>query len=130
MASIRGWNFPVGIDESTGKIKMVEDNENVKQGVRMILRTQIGERILRPYFGTNTNQYVFEMVTQNFLDSLASEVGESIDMWENNITDLSVTAEKSPKNDSLVKVNIEYMTRFSPEIDGLTEIMNQNEALY
>ena len=31
MPSLKGWKFPIQVDEDTGKIKTVENNENVKQ---------------------------------------------------------------------------------------------------
>ena len=44
MATIKGWKFPIQVDKDTGKIQMIEDNENVKQDVRIILGTEQYER--------------------------------------------------------------------------------------
>ena len=44
MAVIKGWKFPIQINESNGRIQTVEDNECVKQSVKMILSTQLYER--------------------------------------------------------------------------------------
>ena len=38
MAKLSGWAFPVEPDEATGRIKMVEDNDCVRQDIRLIIR--------------------------------------------------------------------------------------------
>ncbi|MDO4731332.1 MAG: GPW/gp25 family protein [Clostridia bacterium] len=127
MASLTGWSFPVEIDKTTGKIKTVEDNENIKQGIKIILETQRGERKVRPSFGTDMNRFVFETIDGNFVSEISDEVGRSINTWEDNLAFLNVKAKSSPKNNSLVKVDIEYMTTISPELQGFSKIMDQNE---
>ena len=62
MPVIKGWKFPVQVDEANGKIKTVEDNENIKQSVRMILETRPQERKVVPRFGANLRPYIFEQL--------------------------------------------------------------------
>ena len=42
MAKLSGWAFPVEPDEATGRIKMVEDNDCVRQDIRLIVQTDRG----------------------------------------------------------------------------------------
>lgn len=48
MAQLGGWAFPVEVDQATGRIKMVEDNECVCQDIQLIVQTDRGERKMRP----------------------------------------------------------------------------------
>ena len=62
MAKLSGWAFPVEPDEATGRIKMVEDNDCVRQDIRLIVQTDRGERKMRPNFGAGLNRFMFQNV--------------------------------------------------------------------
>ena len=90
MAEIRGWKFPIEVDKSTGKIMTVEDNENVKQSIKIILQTQKCERIMRESFGTDINSFMFESIDYKLFNNMTREVTRSIKRWEEHIDKLSV----------------------------------------
>ena len=62
MAQLQGWAFPVEVDETTGRIRMVEDEECVRQDIRLIVKTDQGERKMRSAFGAGLNQFMFQNV--------------------------------------------------------------------
>ncbi|MGN1041273.1 MAG: GPW/gp25 family protein, partial [Acutalibacteraceae bacterium] len=74
MAVIKGWKFPVQVDENTGKIKTVEDNENIKQSVRMILETHPYERKIVENFGTDLRPFMFEVISPRVISDLKDKV--------------------------------------------------------
>ena len=74
MSVIKGWKFPVQVDKENGRIKTVEDNENIKQSVRMILETRPNERKVVPRFGADLRPYMFETINPGVISSLEGEV--------------------------------------------------------
>ncbi len=58
----RGWAFPVQPAPS-GEIAEAEYDEDVHQAVRIILGTDLGERVMRPDFGAGLRALVFEPLT-------------------------------------------------------------------
>ena len=50
------------VDETTGRIRMVEDEECVRQDIRLIVKTDQGERKMRSAFGAGLNQFMFQNV--------------------------------------------------------------------
>ena len=128
MPEIKGWKFPVEVDEKTGRIITIDDNDNVKQGLEIILRTQKGERKMRPSFGTNINRFMFGSVNLTFINQMITEVTRSIRMWEKHIDQLFVNVEQSDDNISKVKVDIEYKTDIIPEIERLSKEINTDDV--
>lgn len=114
MAQIRGWNFPVKIDEDTGRIMTAEDNENIKQSIRIILLTQLNERKIIPGFGTNIRSFMFEVVDPTFVSDLKKSVSSALRKWEANIRSLNVSVSTDKDSGSNVIVNIDYITTISP----------------
>ena len=114
MSVIKGWKFPVQVDENTGKIMTVEDNENIKQSIRIILDTQRNERKIVPNFGTDSRSYIFELVDPEFISGLRSETERSIKTWEKHIRDINVSVKATNGPVSSVEVNIDYITTIMP----------------
>jgi len=54
-----GWAFPLGVD-ATGGIRMRSGEEDIREAVRIILGTRLGERAMRPEFGCGVNDLVFD----------------------------------------------------------------------
>lgn len=127
MPKIKGWNFPVDVDKVTGKIKMVEDNDNIRQGIKIILKTQKGERKMRPYFGTDMNAFMFNSVNLSFVNQMAKEVSQSIRLWEKNLNKLSVNVNQDMEDSSKIKVDVEYVTNILPEVEVLSTNLNKND---
>lgn len=127
MPKIRGWKFPVEVDNSTGKIKMVDDNENIKQGIKIILKTQKGERKMRPYFGTDMNEFMFSSINLAFVNEMANEVSQSIKLWEKHLRQLSVNVNQDIEDNTKVKVDVGYVTDIVPQAEFLSTSISQND---
>ena len=127
MAVIKGWKFPVQVDEITGKIKTVEDNENIKQDIKIILETQKNERKLLPGFGTDLHSYMFEIVDATFIATLKRSVESSIRDWEEHISDLNVAVNAFPGMVSKVEAVIDYITDIEPTQERMIKRVDKND---
>jgi len=65
----RGWSFPPRFDARLQEVEMVQAEDDIRESLKVLLSTRLGERIMRPNFGCNLNEYVFENlnVTQKTL---------------------------------------------------------------
>ena len=126
MAEIRGWNFPIKIDKDTGRIMEVEDNENIKQSIRIILLTQLNERKIVPNFGTNIRSFLFDVVDPTFFNDLKKSITNALRNWESYIRNLNVSVSAEGGANSSVIVNVDYITTISPVQERVTHKMNIN----
>lgn len=124
MAKIRGWKFPVDVDKATGKIMTIEDNENVKQSIKLILQTQKGERKMRSNFGTNINSFMFQNIDITLVNMMSDEISRSINLWEDHIAALSVNVSQSPDNMSALITDIEFITDLSQSRERISNEFN------
>ena len=122
MATIKGWKFPIQVDKSTGRIMTIEDNENVKQSISIILKTEKYERKIFPTFGTNMRSYMFEVVDQNFISMVESTISGSLKKWESHIKDLNALSGPICR----VETTIDYLTDISPEQERVSKVMDMN----
>lgn len=104
-----GLKFPVGINKVTGRFKMSSDNEDIKESIYIILMTRKGERLLMPNFGSNINDFVFEVVNETNLTLMESSIKNSIQTYEKRISDLKVEITQDGQDSGKLMINISYV---------------------
>ncbi len=127
MPTLKGWRFPIQVDEETGKICTVEDNENIKQSVKLILETQKRERKIVHQFGTNLRSFMFEIVDPQFISTLKDSITSSLRTWESHIEDMNVSVRATAGPVSIVEANIDYITDIEPTQERVTTRIDAND---
>lgn len=106
-----GWAFPPRVDAATGRLATTSEEENIRQSVRIILTTRCGERAMRPGFGCNLHNYVFELPDLSALTRIRAEVVEALTLWEPRILDITVDVDMGELNRGVVRFTIGYTVR-------------------
>lgn len=106
----KGWRFPIMPDE-TGSLAYVGNDVNVEQSLRILLLTDLRERVMRADFGCQAPSLVFAPGSVQFLGLLETTVREAIRDWEPRVETESVIAEVDPEDETRVTVQIRYVVR-------------------
>ncbi len=56
----RGWAFPPDFDDRSGTVAMVDGEQDIRQSLRLIFETRVGERPMEPMFGSLLADHVFD----------------------------------------------------------------------
>jgi len=102
-----GWSFPPRPD-GRGGMALVSEAEKIEQAMRIILSTPIGQRVMRPAFGSRLHELVFAPLNPETLGLAELYVEEALTFWEPRIDVLEVTARSDPNQPSLLLVGIDY----------------------
>lgn len=102
-----GWCFPVQTD-AAGKIKLVTGNEDIEQAIHIILDTSPGERVMRPLFGCNAKEMVFDSIRPETMTLMADAVRQALTLWEPRILVRSVIVERDEKVETALVCKIDY----------------------
>ena len=123
----KGFAFPLGVDPVTGRMKMAEYEEDIRQAVYIILMTRKGERVMRPEFGCDIHNYSFSGADYESLSGIEESVREALILWEPRITDVEVNAYAAEAG----KLNIEigYVVRSTNNPYNLVYPFYINEGL-
>lgn len=105
----RGLAFPVSLDAS-GEIELVEYEEDIRQSIRIILETDLGERVMRPDFGAGLQALVFEPLTTTTMALARHQVERALIDWEPRIDQISVQVQAEPPQGRLM-ISIDYRVR-------------------
>ena len=106
----KGCRFPILHDE-TCSLAYVGNDVNVEQSLRILLLTDLRERVMRADFGCQAPSLVFAPGSVQYLGLLETTVREAIRDWEPRVETESVTAEVDPEDETRVTVQIRYLVR-------------------
>lgn len=94
-----GWKFPVRLDLQ-GRIELVHQEQDIEEAIQMILRTNQGERPMRPEFGSELFQLVFAPNDAATAGLARRYVQESLARWEPRIEVMEVEAGPALERDA------------------------------
>ena len=106
----RGWTFPI-VPDAAGRLTFSEGDENVAQSLRILLLTRLGERVMRPGFGSEAPRLVFAPGSERYLRLLETSIREAVRDWEPRVTLDVVRAEANTTDETRVTVSIAYRVR-------------------
>jgi phage baseplate assembly protein W len=105
----RGWSFPVRPD-GRGGIALAEHEADVREAILIILRTNPGERVMRPEFGAGLDALVFEPINATTIALAQHRVERALILFEPRIDQIGVTVEAAPREGRL-DIAVRYRVR-------------------
>jgi phage baseplate assembly protein W len=106
-----GWAFPVRTGGTDGDVTMAVYEEDIRQSVRLILETDLGERVMRPDFGAGLRALVFEPVNTTTMALARHRVEQALIVWEPRIKVEDVTVTTDPETRNRLNIDIRYRVR-------------------
>ena len=108
-----GWKFPVDLDRRKG-IAMSQFEENIEESILIILGTALGERVMRPDFGSGLLGLVFEPGGPEAVASTQYLVQGALTQWLGHLITVEAVEVSQVEGTLTIAVNyvvIETQTR-------------------
>ena len=103
----RGIAFPPGIGPD-GRWRWSTGIENIEQSIRIILRTNRQERIMRPAFGGGLSRFLFQPNTAATHRLIEETITQALGRWEKRIRVQAVDVGPDPDEPDAVRATIRY----------------------
>jgi len=103
----RGIAFPpnVGAD---GRVAFSESSENIREAIKIILMTELGERINLPAFGAGLGRFLFEPNTATTRGQVEDRIVKALTTWEPRIAVQLVDVQPDPSDPRAAIATITY----------------------
>ena len=102
-----GWAFPVSVD-AHGRIALARQERDIEEAMRIILLTPRGQRVMRPEFGCQIHELIFDPDDATTAGLAAYYVEEALGMWEPRIRVQEVIARPDSRNTERLLIDIRY----------------------
>lgn len=105
-----GIKFPFQFDQHTGGIAESSTHDHIHESIFQILGTNIGERFMRPDFGSKLDRLIFEKNDHVLRGLIRHYVIDAIRKWEKRVIITDVAFDDSPqyKDQNMLPVQISY----------------------
>ena len=106
----QGWRFPIRVN-AKGGLDWSSGPERIQDTIWIIIRTALGERVMRPKFGRGRSRFLSQSNSPLVRASLASAISTALLQWEPRIEVAGVNVDPDPGEPSQVLVSIDYRIR-------------------
>lgn len=102
-----GWGFPPTFEDGGKRLNMSSGEKDIEESLHILLTTRIGERILQPKYGCNTERLLFEPLDTTLQTYMAEVVKTAILYFEPRIKLDKVSLVPEP-NEGRILIAVEY----------------------
>lgn len=114
---------PFAVD-AQGRIAFTSDPARVlRNRVRSIIGTELGERVMRPEYGVPLTSLLFEGDDEMTATIIAADIGRALEAYEPGIIVQSVDTDSNDSLDGIINLNVTYSAANSP-LETLTIPVN------
>ena len=105
-----GLAFPLQVDER-GSIALAHSESDIDQAIELILGTAPGERPMRPEFGCDVHDFVFDTIDAAMVGRVDAAIRSALGRWEPRIEVTEIDFDLSQMGDGRLLINIGYRIR-------------------
>lgn len=103
-----GWGFPPTFEN--GAVEMTQGIQNIRESLRIILTTTLGERLMRPDFGCRIKEEVFGPMNSTRLTMIETVIRRAILLHEPRVEAKRVAVEAG-QPEGILEISLEYEIR-------------------
>jgi uncharacterized protein len=105
-----GLAFPLQVD-ARGGLALATGTEDIDQAIELILSTAPGERPMRPEFGCDVHDFVFDTIDAATVGRVDEAVRAALDRWEPRIEVEGVDFDLDRATEGELRVIVSYRVR-------------------
>ncbi|NOT50459.1 MAG: GPW/gp25 family protein [Chitinophagaceae bacterium] len=107
----RGWSFPPQFEKSAKTVVMLEDEQDIRSSLEILLSTAVGERVMDVNYGCNMDELIFESLSTSAITIIKDKIEKAILFFEPRIevTKLDLNTDSINILEGRVLIEIEYI---------------------
>lgn len=106
-----GWSFPPVFEHQMNSVKMVSDEEDIRQSLILLLSTTPDERIMNPDYGCDLHRIMFQPMTNATQFLIKDVIKTAVLFYEPRITLDDIVIDYSGELDGIVYITLHYTIR-------------------
>jgi phage baseplate assembly protein W len=123
----RGWSFPPTFNRGEG-VEMLDGEPDIQSSLKILLSTRVGERIMEPQYGCNTDNMMFEIMNTGFQTFMKKQIQDAILLYEPRIDLKNVDMITQNAVNGLILISIDYVVRTTNSRSNLVYPFYLNEG--
>ena len=108
-----GWKFPPSFDKQDRSVRMVSEEKDIEESLRILLSTKPGERVLNLAYGCDMRRFLFEPIDTTTITLMKSTIEQAINNYEPRIELNDVNIEPDDEEPTLIYIDISYTVQLT-----------------
>ena len=111
-----GIDFPFGrVPNQDGYFKTTKTTiESVKNNIRLLLKTEKGERLFQPNLGLALRRFLFEQITENTVIEIENDIVSTFSRWLPFVQLNDINIDISDQDRNKIKIDIQFNIANAP----------------
>lgn len=123
-----GWSFPPRFSKVKKGVVLVSGEDDIRESLRILLTTSLGERFLQPKYGCNLDELLFEPLNTTVKTYIRGLVKQAILHFEPRIELEDVEIETIDEPAGKIELVVNYRVRATNSRDNLVFPFYQAEV--
>ncbi len=107
----RGWSFPPEFNRENRSVKMLENEDDIRSSLQILLTTRLGERIMVPEYGCNLDELMFNPLNLTLKTYVVDLIKTAILYHEPRIDVKKISIDAADELNGVLMINIDYIIR-------------------
>ena len=103
-----GWGFPPAFSNKAAEVGMLSAVDDTQSSLETLLTTRPGERVMRPDYGCNLDELLFEPLTTTFKTYIKDLVSTAILYYEPRIEVNNIELDDTGELEGRIVISIDY----------------------
>ncbi len=114
-----GWSFPPEFNKSERDVKLVTEEEDIRESLHILLSTTPGERIMQPTYGCGIKSMVFEQITGSFITVIKDTIEKAVLFFEPRVILETVDVDATREFEGILEIVLHYIVRTTNRRDNI-----------
>lgn len=106
-----GWSFPPKFNRQSGQVEMRTNEQDIEDSLQILLSTIPGERIMRPDYGCNLEELLFNPINLSLTTYVSDLIRTAILYHEPRIDVDKIDFSETDPLEGEVRIQIDYRVR-------------------
>ena len=106
----QGIGFPMRTS-ATGGVALVTREREVEEAIRLVLGTAPGERPMRPEFGCEVHDFVFDAIDAAMVGKMETAIRRALDRWEPRVEVTAIDFDLDAVTEGRLDITVGYRIR-------------------
>ena len=109
----RGWSFPPEFHKHADavNVKMVSEEDDIRDSLSVLLSTRPGERIMQPAYGCRIHSMVFESINESSITEIKDVIERAVLFFEPRISLESIEVDAENVYEGTLNIQLNYKIR-------------------
>jgi uncharacterized protein len=106
-----GWGFPPEFGKNGKEVRLVSNDDDIRESLWILLSTTPGERVMYPEFGCGLKTLAFSDITSSVVTEIKDMVESAVLFFESRITLDNIDVDTGELHEGVLKISLTYTVR-------------------